>query len=220
MAGTTPEEERRTVEGSREAMLSLRGVLAASVETDGEGDLTGVSIVAESGDKSRRQIAQDVISLVLVHLGTRLSPGDVNVVFSSGDDLLQAVKGRPRLVSLESHYGAGAFTVRVILALKDKEVEGAMSIAEEAPSSRVLLTAGGRATLRAAERLLEGGCQLQLQHIHSMDFASERVVMATVTLTPDIGTGVLLGAVRVRRDLLEASARAVLDAINRTFRFG
>ncbi len=214
-----PESERRTAEESRRALLALRGVLAASVEVDDEGVLSRVSVVAQSGEKSRRQIVQDVISLVFVYLGVKLSPSKVDVVFSSGDDdLLQSVAGRPRLVSLESHYGSGGCTVKVGLALEDREVTGTVRIADEKPSSHALLAAGGRATLQASEGFLEG-VHLQLQHIDSMEFARERVVMVAVTLTPDIGAGVLVGAVRVRRDLLEASARAALDAINRTFQF-
>ncbi len=214
-----PQSERRTVEASRRALLALRGVLAASVEVDDDGVLNRVSVVAQSGEKSRKQIVQDVISLVLVYLGARLPPSKVDVVFSSGDDdLLQSVAGRPRLVSLESHYGSGGCTVKVMLALEDREVTGTVRIADERPSSQALMAAGGRATLQASEGFLEG-VRLHLQHIDSLEFARERVVMAAVTLTPDIGSGVLLGAVRVRRDLLEASARAALDAINRTFQF-
>ncbi|MFO8060598.1 MAG: hypothetical protein R6U70_08085 [Bacillota bacterium] len=213
------ENERREVKGLRTALLSLRGVLAASVVADDGEEITRVSIVARSGEKSRRQVVQDVISLVMVYGGARLSPADVDVVFSSNDDLLQSAEGRPCLVSLESRSAAKGFTVRVVLSLEDRVVEGAVSTAEQRPGSRALLELGGRATLRASERLLEGGCRLHLEHVDVVSFAGERVVIAAVSLTPDIGSGVLVGAVRVRRDLLEASARAVLDAINRTFRF-
>lgn len=213
-----PTKGMNVKENLRLGVLSLQGILAVSLSGDGDS-ITSVNIIARDGQKSRGQIVQDVISLALITGGLRLEPDDVDVVFTSGSDLLQTGHRRPRLVSIETTYSAEGVRVQVILALSDKEKAGTAHIETRRPNPRRLVEAGARATLSAAEELLSGRCQLHLRDIVEVQFAGDRVVLVAVSAVPDVWQGSLVGAVRVRGDLADAAARAVLDAVNRTFRF-
>jgi len=220
-----PEREKQDLaegpnlkESLRTGVLSLQGIRAVSLSGDGES-ITSVNIIAEDGDKSRGQIVQDVISLALITCGLRLEPDDVDVVFTSGSDLLETDHRRPQLVSIETTYSVEEVRVKVTLALDDSENEGVARIETRKPSPRRLVEAGARATLSAAEELLSGRCQLHLSDVVEFRFAGDGVVLVAVSAVPDVWNGILVGAVRVRGDLADAAARAVLDAVNRTFRF-
>lgn len=101
--------------------------------------------------------------------------------------------------------------ITVVLGWHDRAFEGeAFGVPD--PASRPRLV--GEATLRAVERVTEGRVVLDLTAVATTDLGDSQVAMAQVRMnsTPDG----LVGSALIREDdPSKATARAVLDALNR-----
>ncbi|GEM_PF-4006759 len=206
-------------DGLRHMIDRLPGVITASVVTGDYGAVSGVNLVAEAGERSRQQLRQDIVSLAFVHAGDRLSPGDVDVVFSSGSELLPSEDSRPQLVSLSTTYEPGTTRVAVTLAVGERRAEATQDLESPEPGRIQLLAGSGRVTLSAAEQLMAERCSFSLEGADTVRMAGQEVAVVAVATSPDVTDGPLIGAVRIRSDLVDAGAKAALDAINRAFSF-
>lgn len=101
--------------------------------------------------------------------------------------------------------------VTVVLGWHDKAFEGeAVGSADPALRPRLV----GEATLRAVERVAEGRMILDLTAVGTTDLGGTQVAMAQVH--SDTAPDGLVGSALIREnDPSKATARAVLDAINR-----
>lgn len=101
--------------------------------------------------------------------------------------------------------------VTVVLGWDDKAFEGEASGAHDDASRPRLV---GEATLRAVERVAEGRIMLDLTAVGTTNLGESQVAMAQVAL--DQGPDGFVGSALIREaDPSKATARAVLDAINR-----
>ncbi len=216
----TREPERNNTYSLDDLRLGLEqipGVLAVSFETV-SGNIERVNIIAESGHKSPGQIVQDTISYLFVISGQRLKPDAVNVVRSSGGDLMRSER-RPMLAELAAEYTEQGKTISVVLQLDEQEYPGTAVLVPGSETARDLMTAGIRATLKAADGVMRRQCEFRILDARHLSLAGEAVVIVAIGVFPELGSGVLVGTARVRRDVLDAAARATLDAINRAFTF-
>ena len=101
--------------------------------------------------------------------------------------------------------------VTVVLGWDDKAFEGeASGDLDEAARPRLV----GEATLRAVERVAEGRILLDLTAVGTTNLGDAQIAMAQVVL--DSGPDAFVGSALIREaDPSKATARAVLDAINR-----
>jgi len=121
------------------------------------------------------------------------------------------VADRPLLAMIDEEPAADEVRVTVVLGWQDKAFEGE-AVGGPDPSLRPRLV--GEATLRAIERVVEGRLILDLTAVGTTDLGDAHVAMAQVHMdtTPDG----LVGSALIREsDPSKATARAVLDAINR-----
>jgi hypothetical protein len=101
--------------------------------------------------------------------------------------------------------------VTVVLGYQDRAFEGE-AVGIPNPASRARLV--GEATLRAVERVTDGKVVLDLTAVATTALGGSQVAMAEVRMneTPDG----LVGSALIREDdPSKATARAVLDALNR-----
>ncbi|MFO7942280.1 MAG: hypothetical protein R6U92_06560 [Bacillota bacterium] len=195
---------------------AMPAVLAANVERNDGGEIRKINVIAREGVRSRGQIVQDTVSLAFIRSGVRL-PGDAIDVIECRDEGLIGGRGRPRLSAIETCLLGDEYTVTVTLSSAEVVVNGSARLHSSPHSAK--LTAGVRATLRAAEKLLSGGLEFRAVEVKPVELAGEEIVLCVVSPTPSLLNGFLVGASRIKSDPLEASARSALDAINRTFRF-
>lgn len=118
---------------------------------------------------------------------------------------------RPALAQYEEDVDGDEATVRVTLAWGEAIHEGS-AVGSIAPGARPRLI--GEATLRAVESISEGKLQLDLAAVATTDLGASRIAIAQVNSTN--ATGALVGSAVIHENSPEkATARAVLDAINR-----
>ena len=118
---------------------------------------------------------------------------------------------RPLLAMIDENETGEQARVTVVLGWDDKAYEGEATGSPE-NSSRPRLV--GEATLRAVELVAEGRVILDLTAVGTTSLGASQVAMAEVSL--DTGPDVYVGSALIREsDPSKATARAVLDAINR-----
>ncbi len=219
---TNPEGQRsepvQEARGLRNRILQIPDVLNASVVRDESGGISRVNVVADADERSRLQLARDVVSLVAVQDGCQLTPDDVDTIFVSNSEMVSG-ENRPRLVGLSTSYSERELVCSVNLQLGGREVEGSATLNRPQADMRGLISVGARAALQAAQRLLDDRCQFTLQDAQHTHLAGQQVALVAVSVHPEMGTGLLLGSVRIRQGAVDAAARAALDAINRTFTY-
>jgi len=211
-----PVDEAR---GLTNRLLQLRGVLNASVVRDDSGRIGRVNVVAEADSRSRSQLSRDVVSLVAVEDGGELRPDDVDAIFISNSGMASGESSRPLLVGFSTHYSQRELACTVTLQLEGREVEGSATLPGSQADVRSLVNAGARAALQAAQSLLDERCQFSLEDARLISLLGQQVALVAVSVHPEMGTGLLLGSVLIRRGAVDAAARAALDAINRTFTY-
>ena len=118
---------------------------------------------------------------------------------------------RPLLAMIDEDALADEVRVTVVLGWQDRAFEGE-AVGDPDPAFRPRLV--GEATLRAVERVAEGRMILDLTAVGTSDLGDAQVAMAQVHMdtTPD---GLVGSALIRENDPTKATARAVLDAINR-----
>ena len=120
-------------------------------------------------------------------------------------------KQRPLLAMIDEDASGDEARVTVVLGWDDKAFEGEATGSSD-NSSRPRLV--GEATLRAVELVAEGRVTLDLTAVGTTSLGDSQVAMAQVAV--DTGPDGFVGSALIREeDPSKATARAVLDAINR-----
>ena len=121
------------------------------------------------------------------------------------------MKLRPALAQYEESVNGDEASVRVVLAWGEDIHEGT-AVGSVAGSARPRLI--GEATLRAVESISGGVLQLDLAAVATTDLGASRIAIAQVNSAA--ATGALVGSAVIHENSPEkATARAVLDAVNR-----
>lgn len=121
------------------------------------------------------------------------------------------VRNRPLLAMIDEQLSDDAVRVTVVLGWQDRAFEGE---AQGEPEDGLRPRLVGEATLRAVERVAAGRLLLDLTAVATTDLGDARIAMAQVRA--DSSPDSLVGSAMIREnDPSKATARAVLDAINR-----
>lgn len=124
------------------------------------------------------------------------------------------MRNRPLLAMIDEEADDDGVRVTVVLGWQDRAFQGEATGAAE-PALRPRLV--GEATLRAAERVAGGQLLLDLTAVATTDLGDARIAMAQVRAD---AADSLVGSAMIREnDPAKATARAVLDAINRKLEF-
>ena len=121
------------------------------------------------------------------------------------------VRQRPLLAMIDEEDLGDEARVTVVLGWDDKAFEAeASGDLDEAARPRLV----GEATLRAVERVAEGRILLDLTAVGTTNLGDAQIAMAQIVL--DSAPDAFVGSALIREaDPSKATARAVLDAINR-----
>lgn len=122
------------------------------------------------------------------------------------------MRNRPLLAMIDEEIdNDDAVRVTVVLGWQDRAFEGeAFGASDDSIRPRLV----GEATLRAVERVAAGRLLLDLTAVATTDLGDTRIAMAQVAAGTNADR--LVGSAMIREnDPAKATARAVLDAINR-----
>jgi hypothetical protein len=118
---------------------------------------------------------------------------------------------RPFLATIDQHLEAGSATVTVTLGFLDRTHTGTV-FGDADPHHRARMV--GEATLRAVEDMTENALSFDLSAVGTSDLGPVRIALAQVRESS--WSDYLIGSALVRDgDAATATAKAVLDAINR-----
>lgn len=188
----------------------VRGVMAARIVTDSVGQIGAIHVVA-SPERSAKQMVRDVESIIYVRGGVRVDHRKISLV-QIAEAAINPPTLRARLLRIARRDEDGDVSVVATLAVGERTLEGvAHGQAEDAPERLA-----ASATLRALASLVPAHLQLHLAHVQVQPFDDMHVCLAHALLVADDTSTSLLGVATLRDDLLDAAARATLDAVNRT----
>ncbi len=189
----------------------IRGVISARVVPANDGDIGEVHIMATS-QRTAKQLVRDIETLVLLHFKTKIDYRKISIVQLEGRRI--AAVNRVLLKTVES-VTAATLCCSVTLEYDRRDITGRW----EGSLSATEAEGAASATLTALRQLIGDGLALMLKETQVAQLEEGQVVIATV----DVGTPptqeTLLGSSFVKGSVAEASARAVLSALNRRLPF-
>ena len=230
------------LEAVEQALDGLRDVRSAKVIADGGGSILAVHVVSSS-ERSAKQIARDVESVLVAKLGIAIDHRKISVAQMDGD----APEGGagPEAKTLEVTPPVGQQTVPVVRGLSSEErriefVGVSVAQSQNRAEARVELAIGeavsaaavdgadasasvlrivADATLKAVQQFFEGGGLFAVAAVEQIVVGGKPVIVVDVSHLAERQERTLLGACPVNGgDLPRATALATLDAVNRFLR--
>ena len=201
---SNPNPMERNLDEQRKAVLlaridSLRGVRNAAVEDTESGPAVTLLAIPEADESRLRSEVKRVGS----ELGLEVADGSV-VFLTSGARGTR--KGRRTLSRVNTDHTGGCFIASVSLELGGDILTGEQKSSD---STLLRLHSVAQAALNASRDLLQEPAEIE--DVCLVEDDEQRSVLVSILL----GNTPLLGAARVRFDEYDATARAVLDAVNR-----
>jgi len=199
-----------TREEIEQLLRQLRGVVSVSVS----GDVSSPRVhVLAAPERSDRQLSRDIRSALIAYLDLAVSPERIQVVPLPGESLGDIRPTRPELVSVEVLFTDDRHVARVKLGYRDRLVEGRC----EADTERAGLNLVAEATVDAVHRALQQRSVFCIERVYVQQLGEREAVVAAVGLRTQRLNRHLLGASYVFGSPYQATAQAVLDAVNRQF---
>ncbi len=200
--------------GAREleaAIMEIPEVKAVRIGTYPDGRPAEVHVLA-SRTKPAKQIVRDVQSVAMARFGIEIDYRIVSVV-QLGEEEAPGISA-PRLAVKSVEVGTEGVLARarVVLARQGEEYVGEAR-GPAAREARVRVVA--RAALGAVEQLLAGLGHLELEDAQVFRLGPRDISLCSVLLVTPRGEEVYTGSAPVRGDADVATARAVLDSLNR-----
>lgn len=203
-----------------ESLISqIRGVAACKVILEGPDALPEIHVLAVPG-RSPKEIVRDVESLCLAAFELRIDHRKVSVAMMRDPECPRRVAFKS--LSMECAELGLVSTVELAFSRDDQGAwdEEVFSGTAEGPVTavnqyRLVAEAAVDAVNRYAQSRLGGGVEFMLDDLVLHETRFGTVAVAAVTMIRDFAERPLLGTSFVKRDLNEAVARSVLDAVNR-----
>jgi hypothetical protein len=218
------------LEDVERTLAGLRDVRSASIVTDRDGGILEVHVVA-SDERSPKQIARDVESMLVAKLGIRIDHRKISVAQVDGEEAPEEYDASPEVAEeavdapslpsddrriefvgvsvAQSHLTAEA---RVELAMNGLTTVCALSGADSTDS---VLRIVAEATIEGVQRFFEDD---SVSSVEQVTVGGRPIVAVSVCHLAERQEKVLVGACPVNGDVPRAAALATLDAVNRFLR--
>jgi hypothetical protein len=222
------------LEDVERTLTGLKEVRTARIVTDQDGRILEVHAVASS-DRSPKQIARDVESMLVAKLGIQIDHRKISIAqVDDADEVSEEYAEVPRAgdqpsadpalahgdrriefigVSVaQSHLTAEA---RVELAMNGLTTVSALTGADSADS---VLRIVAEATIQGVQRFFEDDSVFTVTSVEQVTVGGKPIVAVNVCHLAERQEKVLVGACPVNGDVPRAAALATLDAVNRFLR--
>lgn len=190
------------------AIEQIEGVTSAGVVLDANGEIAEIHILA-SPSRRPKQIVRDTESLLFVQFGIRVDYRRISLV-QLGPEAMGPSPTRLRFISAVPCPESEAH-VQVTLRCGDERYEGVAGSDELGTGAR----AAADATLSAVQKALGRPVQLTAHEAQMVAADGQQVCLVVVRALTPHGEERLTGSCIVTKSVLEAAAKAALDAINR-----
>jgi len=201
-----------------QAIKQIKGVIAARIKVNDQGDIEEVHILAGSG-RAPKQIVRDIESLLIAQFDVQIDHKKISVaqVEDDEDGTFAIVEStRPKLLGVTLRTVNGMAEVKVELLTGDKIIEG---IAQGPSSAQNKLRLFVEATLQALSPLTLDKFLFVTEDVGITQLAKQQIALVSITSITTTGEQSLTGCALVRNDDREAVVKATLDALNRKLRF-
>lgn len=192
-------------------LLHIRSVTAARIVCTHLGVIDEIHVVG-TPTRNPKQVVRDVETLLLVQHQMRIDHRKVSLV-QVDDHRASAFLPRILLLAVNSTSGGEAASATVTLELRDTQVIGLSSAPiGQLPTSEYLI---GYATTHALDQLITPHGHTRLEQLERQPFGTLEICLVHLSLLVEDSLESLVGVSIVTGDTHAASARAVLDAVNR-----
>jgi len=201
-----------------QAIKQIKGVIAARIKVNEQGEIEEVHILAGSV-RAPKQIVRDIESLLMAQFDVQIDHKKVSVaqVEDDEDGSFAIVEStRPKLVGVTLRTVNGMAEVKVELLTGEQIIEG---IAQGPSSAHNKLRLFVEATLQALSPLTLEKFLFVTEDVGITQLVKQQVALVSITLITTAGEQSLIGCALVRNDEREAVVKATLDAVNRKLRF-
>ncbi len=192
-------------------LQQIRGVRAASIVLDVDGQISEVHLVG-GASRPPKQIVRDAESLLHAQFDLRIDYRKISLVQLDGETVSSHVN-RLRLIHVAQR-SEPADCVEVLLQEDEARFAGLEHLIEGMPDDQ-RAQAAARATLAAIQQAIGQEVPLALGEVQLLTPSEQRVCLAIVTAQTAKGAEQLSGSCLVTDDVLEAGCKATLDALNR-----
>ena len=201
-----------------QAIKQIKGVIAARIKVDSQGEIEEVHIMAGSG-RAPKQIVRDIESLLIAQFDLQIDHKKISVAQVEDDEdgtFTMVESTRPKLVGVTLRTVNGMAEVKVELLTGEKIIEG---IAQGPFSAQNKLRLFVEATLQALSPLTLDKFLFVTEDVGITQLAKQQIALVSITSITTAGEQSLTGCALVRNDDREAVVKATLDAVNRKLRF-
>ncbi|MCR4397992.1 MAG: hypothetical protein NUV93_03420 [Firmicutes bacterium] len=206
------EERNRLIES---ALLRVKDILYVKTALDREGNVESIHVLARSS-RSAAKISRDIQSVLSAQFGLEVDPSKISVAQIAGQLETVIPPLRPRLRSVWYGVEGNEARAKVTLEVEGKCIEGTAA-GGCSRSNRLRLVAN--ATLDAVNSYVGDVLECELEDALSVVLSGQPTIVVTVRVSSAQRSESLTGSCMVRRDDLEAIARATLDSLNRRLPF-
>lgn len=195
------------------ALRELPGVRAARLVAGYDRSVDELHVLATL-DKSPKQLVRDLQSLLMARFGIATDHRVISIVQLEDDE---SPTGPARVALARVTSAQHGLAVHVAVALTDGDQEF-LGTAEGPASASGRLRTAARATLAAVEPLLKDEMMVEVEGASVERTLGNAIALTLVHIHTKRGTRSIAGSAVVREDEIEATARSVLDALNRELR--
>ncbi len=195
-------------------LCQLPGILSTRVVVNDWGAVEEVHVLATT-ERTAKQVVRDVESSLAAKWGLNIDHKKISVA------QVEEKKDEPRptrlkLVGMQVRTDTGNVRLRVQVSLEDSEGNAYAGEAQGPNSQTASMRAAADAVVQALTKAAGPGAGFVLEDVALISMRDYKVVVAMVTLLDSRGNEqVLTGSCIADVDLVEAAARATLDATNR-----
>jgi hypothetical protein len=205
------DEQDRFEEKLARCLQQIRGVRAASVACDTDGQVAEVHLVG-SVSRPAKQIVRDAESLLHAQFGIPIDYRKISLVQLDGETVTSH-PSRLRLIHVTQR-SEPTDCVEVLLQGDQARFAGLEDLIEGMPDDQKA-QAAARATLAAIQQAIGQDVPLTLGKVQLLAPTEQQVCLAIVTAKTAKGDECLSGSCLVTHGVLEAGCKATLDALNR-----
>lgn len=201
------------IEECEKLLGQVRDVISARIVADSDGTIREIHLLAGE-NRSPKQIVRDIESVFMAHFGMSIDHKKISIAQLDGGETKKKNEKRLRFLGLSFSSTGQKAEVKVSLQYGDGQFEGVFT----GPRSRhntLRLTA--HATLGAVEQCINSELFFAVEDVVVSRVGKNDVVNAAISILSQKGEDILVGTALVNNDEREATARAVLDALNRRF---
>jgi len=188
----------------------LKDVIAVSVVTDANGDLSEIHVLAGAG-RSPKQVVRDVESALMARLGYAVDHKKISVAqVDDGSRRYDHSRLKFSDVSISLNGSHAQATVRLA---KDGVICSGTASGTCSYAAQMKLIA--EATLNAIAESGLTANEIALEDVQEITLAGRRVAVVLVNMVAERGENALAGSAVIKQDLWKGVVNATLDAVNR-----